>query len=335
MTPPLHDGIDPPPIVPGVAGLGASLALVARIAGPTMLVAAVVVGAAEAWFRLNPSEVPTDLESMVLQAQHDRASTIGAADALIVGDSSGLMDIDAGQLASRLGRRVESLAIIGFAGPRGFAALLGEYATRAQPATILLVMHGESLNLPEQTFSDLGLEEQALSGRRRRPAPPGVGARRRLFETLVSPLVEFPLPGAYGTHYGMPSELRRQLSLGHGSLVDPSQSWAAGQRIDYVFTVSDAVRTRLSAVDAAVAFSAALYLVISPLPQSAIGATTPQTRDRTSAEVLKALGARWQAIDTPIGLDDRLFATVTHLNADGRRQFTEQLAAALSPPPKP
>jgi hypothetical protein len=315
--------------------LRASIGLVARVAGPTILAAAVVVGAAEAWFRLDPSEVPTDLESIVLQAQQLRARTSDAADLLIVGDSSGLMDIDAGRLASLLGRRVESLAIIGFAGPRGFAALLAECAKRFQPATVLLVMHGESLNLPEQTFTDLGLEEQALSGRRRRPGPPGVGARRRLFETLVAPIVDFPLPGAYGSYYGMPAELRRRLSLGHGSLIDPSRSWTAGQGVEYEFSLSEAVRTRLSAVDAAVTFPATLNLVISPLPLSTLNHVTVQTRDRASAGVLEALGSRWQRIDTPIGLDDGLFATLTHLNAGGREVFTKQLAAALSAPPTP
>ena len=326
---------DPPPLVPGVAGLRASIVLLARIAGPTIVAAAVVVGAAEAWFRLDPSEVPTDLESIVLQAQQARARSIGAADLLIVGDSSGLMDVDAGRLAALIERPVESLAVIGFASPRGFAALLGEYAKRAQPTTILLVMHGESLNLPEQTFSGLGLEEQAVSGRRRRPAPPGVGARRRLFETLVAPLVDFPLPGAYGSYYGMGAELRRRLSLGHGSLVDPSQSWTAGQRIDYAFSVSDAVRTRLPAIDASVTFPATLNLIISPVPWSALNTVTAESRDRASVQVLEALGSRWRRIDTPVGLDDALFATLTHLNAHGRQQFTEQLAAALLAQPRP
>lgn len=321
---------DPPPLVPGVAGLRASIALVARIAGPTVLLAALAVGAAEAWFRLDPSEGPTDLESIVLQAQQARARTIPAADLLIVGDSSGLMDIDAAALAERLGRRVESLAIIGFAGPRGFAALLREYTARVRPSTVVLVMHGESLNLQEATFTDLGLEEQAVSGGRRRPAPPGVGARRQLFESLVAPFVDFPLPGAYGTYYGMPAELRRRLESGHGSLVDPSYSWTTGQRVDYAFTLTDAVRGRLSSVNDAITFPAALHVVVSPLPQSTINAGTIPSRERTSAQVLAALGPRWHPLDTPIALDDSLFATLTHLNADGRRAFTDQLAIALA-----
>jgi hypothetical protein len=96
--------------VAGIAGLRGASALVARLAGPTLLAALMAIAVAEASYRLEPSELPADLESIVIQTQQTRAQTIANADLLVVGDSSGLMDIDAARLASLMGRRVESLS---------------------------------------------------------------------------------------------------------------------------------------------------------------------------------------------------------------------------------
>src|SRR5438128_7248663 len=96
----------------GVSGLHRSLALVVSVCWQTVAVATLVVGTAEVWFRLDPSEAPDDLESLVLQEQQLRASSLDATDILIVGDSSGLMDVDGERLTALLNLRVESLAAV-------------------------------------------------------------------------------------------------------------------------------------------------------------------------------------------------------------------------------
>ncbi len=313
----------------GVSGLSSALALVIRVCWQTVVVAAAIVIAAELLFRLDPSETPEDLESLVLREQQVRASTLDATDIVIVGDSSGLMDLDGERLTALLNRRVESLAAVGFAGPRGFAALLSRYANRYPPRVVVLVLHGETMRLTEQTFQGLGLEEQARSGKRLRPALPGVGARRKLYEWLVSPLTDFPLPGAYGTYYGMPAELRRQLWRGHGTVVDPTRTWSDGRGVNYVFTLSDAVRARLPSLDSAVPFPATLLVVVAPVPASVISEDTAPSRERAIAQLIDALGPRWHLLETPMSLDDRQFANLTHLNADGRRDFTERTGKVL------
>jgi hypothetical protein len=99
--------------------------------------------------------------------------------------------------------------------------------------------------------------------------------------------------------------------------------------VGYTFALSDAVRQRLSSIDSAIAFPATATLVVSPLPQSALDDTTGPSRRQVSEKVLAELGPRWQPLETPVGLDDRLFSTLTHLNEEGRQLFTEQLADVL------
>jgi hypothetical protein len=195
---------------------------------------------------------------------------------------------------------------------------------------VLLVVHGATLGVDESTFDRWGLEALAVHGARRRPGPPGTGARRLLFEQIISRVATFPLPGAYGRMYGFASGLEEQLDAWHGTLIDPTESWTPQPGGDFEYVFSAAVQARLPFLRAQMAAARApVFLALAPIPGSMSGAAAAASRPVVARTLTRDVGDA-TLLDTPASLPDVHFAQFTHLNANGRRVFTNELSAALS-----
>ena len=304
--------------------------MVARAGGPVLCVAAALLAGAGLLVRAETGPLPRrDLESIVVEGQMARARTIPDADVLILGDSSALMGIDADQLGRELGgKRVESLATIGFVGPAGFAHLLDETATAGHHfGTVVLVLHGVSLALDERVFGRLGFEAMAEGHEKRGRWPTWV--RDAIYDRWVATVLDLPLPGSFGRSYGRPADLAAALREHHGSLVDPN-TFARSTSEPFRFQLSPAVATRLDAFASTWARrgTGKLLLLITPIPESRVGPDTLETRATTAAEVQERLGGATQ-LPLPASMPDADFASLTHLDAEGRARYTALLAREL------
>jgi hypothetical protein len=241
-------------------------------------------------------------------------------------------------LGERLGgRRVESLAMLAWVSPAGFASVLERASSRGAAGTVLVLMNGESLRLPEATFAATGYEKMVLEGA---PAPRFGPLRQAvsdvrggLFHDVIRRAVAFPLPGTYGRAYGGPDELAEALAASHGGVVDPNRY--KPQAGEYLFEVSDPVSRRLLVLRDAIRHCGAgrTRLGLTPIPEGRVGPRTVESRRGVLERLRRQLGLPVEAIvETPVALPDSMFATATHLAAPGRAKFTAAVAAGLGSP---
>jgi hypothetical protein len=310
------------------AGLGPAVTTAARAFALPLVAGALFLVVAWAGARLLPAPSALDLEGIVVDGQRARAGTIGDVDVLILGDSSALMGVDAVALGLALGgARVESLATIGYVGPAGFARLLEDFTARGRRArTVVLMMHGVSLALPESLFVHKGFEAR-VAGSGPAPRSPVRRFLDQLYARLVAPVLDLPLPGAFGQHYGRPDALADALREGHGSLVDPNRYAAKTERFSFV--LSEAVASRLDTFRAAAPRLGVsdLRVVVAPLPASVVDDQTRSTHAAVAVAFARRAGG--ELVPLPPSRPDEDFATLTHLSAAGRARFTASLANAL------
>jgi hypothetical protein len=322
----------------GYHDLRAVGAIVREIA-PSALAAALLVGFAALWQHHSPAGLPPprgEVEIEVIRTQMERVETIPTeVDVLAIGDSSGLMGLDAELLAELTGARVESLNMIGFVGPRAFAAVLDRYVARSgRPRRLLLMFHDQSLNRPPNWRT----WEQMVVERSWAPAVPAgwfAGVRARLLAG-VEPLLYVPMDGRLGDFYGPPTELGRFMRAHHGTAIDP------GVRAERAATALVQVRAGYAPtrefLDGADVLSASLAkldrdrvdLILMPEPDLYDSADTRRRRDAARDTILSRLQLdAGSQIDPAPFLPAADFATATHLNANGRRHFTTLLAKKL------
>lgn len=307
--------------------------MVAHVFAPSLViavaVAALVLGGIGRVSRKPPP--PRDVESIVVHRQVERAKTIEECSVIVLGDSSALMGVDAPLLQAELGTCVQSLATIGFVGPSGYARILGLYGDRHPVRTVVFLMHGSSLSISESLFAYEGFE--ALDDRRppKRSNVPGMDA---LFDSRVAPLLDLPLPGEYGRHYGWPVSLSEELDARQGSLTDPNQGALKLGSGELNFT--DAVRSRLAALQEALTRLEPETLWVDVTPVATSNTEGRRFTEAVASEFVQALGPNARRLGLPSAMPDKYFATSTHLNAVGQTEYTELLAVrmrAARPPP--
>jgi hypothetical protein len=268
-----------------------------------------------------------DLESIIVEGQRARAHTISDLDLLVIGDSSALMDVDAVRLGTALGgKRVESLATIGYVGPAGYARLLADYASAGHPVpTVIVLMHGVSLALSNSEIGERGFEAMVLEPARR--CLPGT-AQNVIYQHVLAPALDLPLPGAYGRFYGGAAGLVAALRDNHGTLIDPNELPARPAAVPFLLSTGVATRLEVLRRTLALIRPRRVVVAVSPIPARAVGSRTEAKREVLSAQLAGRIGAE-TPLNLPSYLSDELFASVTHLNAGGRRIYTDLLAAEL------
>jgi hypothetical protein len=324
------------------AGLVLAAARLLRAFGPPVIVAVLLLAAlAAASTRLRGRPGGRDLENIVIGEQMRRATTVGRADLVILGDSSALMGVDAGKLGDLLGIRVESFATFGWVGPAASGSLLQRFAERnGPPPAVLVLMCGEGLKVDEDSFSRHGFERQVLDGLR----PDAVAAEpplERVYKRLFLPLVDPPLAGRLGFYYGWPEDVIAKLARDGGTLVDPTLRDDGSIIRSYRFELLTPVEDRLRWLGKAIAATSAprVFVSVSPLAALAVGPLTEGSRAAVLERMVFTLGLPdTAALASPAVLPTEAFATFTHLNARGRQAYTRDLARVLGPrlaPAKP
>jgi hypothetical protein len=285
--------------------------------------------------RMPPRPGQRDFEPVVVGEQIKRATTVPRADLLILGDSSALTGVNARLLGDALGVRVESLATLGWVGPAAYARLLERVAERTgPPAAVLLLMCGEGLRVDERTYVSHGFERSVMDGLRPQAAAAPQPALDRIYDRLMVPLVDPPLPGRLGFYYGWAADLSGTLARDRGTVVDPTLPDVGSLRRAYRFELYPPVEDRLLVLGKALAatHTARALVALSPLPDSGVGPLTEGSRASVLERVVHALGLPAEAaVASPMALPMAEFATFTHLSAHGRETYTAALARALKP----
>ncbi|MDX2169847.1 MAG: hypothetical protein SF182_22440 [Deltaproteobacteria bacterium] len=313
----------------------AALAALSRAVAPTLLALGLAAATTWLWQRLAPvgHQPAEQLEYAIVRGQLERAERIAAAtDVVVIGDSAGLINIDpAGLSAAVDGISVEGLATLAFAGPQGHALMLDRFRARGgAPRRVLLALRALALRG--------GPSEAAVERMLQSPELPLAAATldrmRDRLQTLVAPSLYLPLPGAWSDYYGGVAPLDHMLRSRHGFLHDPNKS------------LPRRVFPRLPPYDRNAAFEAQL-----PQLAAAIAAIGPERvrlllmpemiafraghMEAVRAETIALLESRLgldparRLSGLPDGLPGDRFASITHLNALGRAEYNQSLAAAL------
>jgi hypothetical protein len=287
---------------------------------------------------LLPGPFPAlDTDRTILVHQAEASRRADAADVLLIGDSSCLMNVSALELGRGLeGSKALNLGTLSYLDLEAFGLMLEKYlaVNAGELRAVVLLMHPEALRRPDGTdyhtqsllhyYSGL---DYCGPGTERLFCALGVEIFRG---RILSRAVPRPLPGAFGRYYGFTHDLWKHLSKEHGSALDPNvfdpttASGPAEYRLARNLEVSSHNFRQI------VPEGVALIVGITPVPESQAGAGFEKRR----AEMLETFG-KWLKADVclnglPSTFPDALFASSTHLNADGVVIYTELLARALS-----
>ena len=276
--------------------------------------------------------LPATTDGAVVAAQLHRAGTLTSADLVVLGDSSAVTGVDVTALGRALGsEHAESLALIGFAGPASYAAVLDRLVERGvSPAAAVVLLHRESLSLDEGTFAVTPFEH-AVAGATPRRFPSVVRDTKTRLASAVRETVALPMPGAWGVMYGTPAALREHLETHHGTMIDPTRASPSGGGV-YRYPLADAVARRLPALRTSLA-RARLHCAVFGLTPVPAGRATHDLVERRATEqrIAALLGLPATAIlALPPALPETLFATSAHLNGDGREVFTQIVAREVA-----
>ncbi len=282
-----------------------------------------------------PAPRPTlDAERTVLVHQVESAQAAGAAEVLLVGDSSCLMNVSALELERELGRPVLNLATFSFLDLAAHAALVHEHA-RANPGrlkTVVLLQHPETLRRlsPERHYTNV--LAHLLTGN---DLPPTVGFEAQLRHALgldcfqarvLARVLPLPLSGAYGRRYGFTHDLDAHMGRERGSLVDPDPA-AFGKRPEYRLAVTLEKSSR--AFRSALPDGVELFVGITPVPEKFADQVFRQwQRDHLT------LWSAWLQPSVALTnltavLPDESFMRTTHLREAAIPSYTKTLAEGI------
>jgi hypothetical protein len=302
-----------------------------REAWAPVAVAALLVAASTALFVHDRGEPAVTLDDHIVAAQRAHAREHRPADLVVVGDSSALMGVDPVLLGQRLNLRVESYALLAWAGPAAWGAVAAEAGAAGPPKVAVLGVNAAAVGLSDGRYHEKGTEHLIVEGTRDWPRFPWTAGRDRTYELVVDPLMRFPLPGSYGVAYGYPDVLRARLMENHGGLIDPNRL-AAGPAAPVRAQPSPAFLGRLPRLWSRLeGLGVERVMVVStPVPAARCDAQTEHELAGVRAAIAATARPGWvTALDLPVCRPDADFATATHLAAPGRAAFTVALAEAL------
>jgi hypothetical protein len=304
------------------------------------LVFAVLMRLGSTWGFLPPPWPALDMDQTILTHQAQASRTATQADLLFLGDSSCLMDFSGKELEEieKGQHRILNLGSLSYLGLNGYAAMLSRYAA-ANPGrlkTVVLLLHPEMLRGVAPAIPYLLFLSDFYAG-----VDPGdhttvLGQCRGLlgldvFRSRFLGRLPLALPGPYGYYYGFTRNLQEFMDAHRGSVVDPHQFVPRAGLGNAEYRLAPAWEPGCQAIKAAVPPGTILVIGITPVPQSFAASDFPARRDR----ILNQWG-QWIQADVclshlPPVLPDSWFASITHLNEEGARRYTEILAQCLNP----
>lgn len=293
-----------------------------------------------------PAPVPADVDRTILTAKARLALQASPASLVLIGDSSCLMDVDA-PLLSRLiaPGSVLNLGTLSYLDLPAHGDLLSRFIQRhpgSGPATVVVLLHPEALRWgsPREEFTSY-LRKRLDPTRPREALSPSRGIADGwlggpiLRERILHPLIPSPLPGSFGMGYGCNRDLVEALIQRQGSLTDPEQFEASALRGNAEYRLGNSIEAASRAFARFRPPGARLLVGITPVPEG-FAAKDHDTKVRSMLETWAAwMGADGSLPNLPGRLPDSLFATHTHLNAEGAALFTRRLAEELGPKASP
>jgi hypothetical protein len=254
------------------------------------------------------------------------------ADLILIGDSSCLVDVAARSLQQTLpDTKVLNLGTLSYLDLDGFALLLKNHSPA--PKYVLLLMHPEALRLgsPNPYYSDILQNFLAAQDACDQNTPQflcAIGADTTRAR-LLSRVIPVPLPGTNGQFYGFNTTLWRHLNINQGSAIDPHQFNPKTAEGNAEYRLSQHVLESSKRFRAALPAQTKLFIGITPCPQSFV---LPNHKSRVNS-MLQQWSVTLQPA-TPLRLPetfpDQLFASPTHLNADGQRLYSLMVAQLLA-----
>lgn len=280
-----------------------------------------------------------DMDHTVLTHQARASMSASTADILFLGDSSCLMDVDAGKLNEIYEGKhcFLNLGSFMYVGWNGYAAMLERYA-RVNPGRLRMVLvfvHPEMLRGVEPVADYQVFLSDFYAGAELRGASSLRGQLCRLvglniFEGRLLSRLPLPLSGEYGRFYGFNLALNEFMERHSGSAIDPPQYVPAAGQGNAEYRLSTSVRDRCVALKAAVPPGALLAVALAPVPES----FAPPAYASRHQRLLVHWGEQMQAdavlTNLPPTLPDSSFASTTHLNAKGSLVYTELLSRCLT-----
>lgn len=300
---------------------------------PLALFAAVLHGGHR--LSLWPAPRPAlDIDRTILIHQIEASRRTDPVEVILIGDSSCLMDVDALRLARVSGMSCLNLATISYLDLDHHRRLAESYlrSNPGHPRIVILLMHPESLRRAGADDVVARFFDSYLAGE---PVPWRHTFLDRLEgwlgldlwrDRFLARAVPNPLPGAFGTRYGFTSQLEDYLTQHRGSLVDPTRSEPSGNP---EYSLHPALEAKSMRLRRALPDRVKLVVGITPVPEGFPHADYEAVRRTMLAQWSAWSGADAVPRDLPPTLPAAWFATTTHLNETGTRQFTDRLGAWL------
>lgn len=286
-----------------------------------------------AWGKLLPSSRPAyDIDHAILIHKAEAAQKKNAADIVLIGDSSCLMDVSSVKAGELLGRPVLNLGTLSYLDLRAYASLVQHYVASnpGSPRAVVILMHPEALRQVSSESYYTNFLQDVFAG----AAPAQLGTTFNSWNSLLgldefkarllTRLLPFPLPGAYAQAYGFTWDLERLLAAQRGSLIDPDPRPFQGNA---EYRLAGQLEFASRAFKSVLPKDAKLYVAITPVPEKFAKPGYPALR----AEMLKQWSQWLNAtpLDLPATMPANYFAKTTHLNTTGVEAYTALLAGAL------
>jgi hypothetical protein len=283
-----------------------------------------------------------DVDRTILLHQANAAISGPPAEIVLIGDSSCLMDAQADQLGADLGKTTLNLGTLSYLDLTAYALLLRDYsAHHPSPKTVVLLMHPEALRL---SGGNDYFREVLQAWRARtdlcdpRSSKPVCWLGADIIKgRVLSRLIPSPLPASYGRDYGFNWDLWNFISQHDGSAFDPHHFDVATTHGNPEYRLAKSLKEKSRAFRKSLPAGTRLLVVITPSPRGYVLPGHDQQCEKMLQEWSAWLGANGALKSLPFSMPDDLFASTTHLNERGAKEFTELLAAALrnSPTDKP
>jgi hypothetical protein len=316
----------------------------ATVAGAPIVVLLTLSGmlwlaAALGWL---PAPRPTlDMDRTLLVHQADASRAVQDAHLILVGDSSCLMDVSATDLTQQLGQPALNLGLLSYLDLPGFGALVRNYgqANPGQLRTVVLLLHPESLRLQTPSAYHRAQLAAYLTGRDA-PSPGSLGARVQsvlgadlVRGRLLARVLPAPLPGVFGRLYGFTDDFARALASNRGSAIDPGRFERVKAQGNAEYRLAKRLEVESRQFRECVPSGVRLAVGLTPAPSSFVGPDHAATCCRLLEQWAGWLKADLTLTGLPVTLPDDQFASVTHLNREGRQRFTAALATTLRQAP--
>ncbi|MHB1307571.1 MAG: hypothetical protein ACYC23_10860 [Limisphaerales bacterium] len=286
---------------------------------------------------LPPPWPALDMDRVILAHQAEASRTAPAAGLILLGDSSCLMNVDPVLLGERLGVEVLNLGTLSYLDLESSGRLFEEFTRHhpVAPHAAVLLLHPESLRVRDPSSYHTESLRRLLAGEDHTDNRSWRGHLSRWLglETLrgrvLSRLIPAPLSGAYGARYGFTHDLWRFLEANRGGAVDP-HSFSHREAVGNAeYRLAPALEVESRSFRRQIPKPTGLFVGITPAPLSFVAPDHAERCRRMTVEWARWLSADLALTNLPTSWDDSLFASVTHLNAPGRRRYTELLAKQL------